>query len=133
MKKILRHYVTDTFSLWVVSQITSGMYFDQGIYTLLISGIGITMVSLIAKPVINIMLLPINLVTYGLFRWVSSAVVIYLVTLIVPGFKVVNFIFGGLSSRWIDIPALNFNGLLAYIAFSFLLSVLTSFIYWLEK
>ena len=133
MKKILRHYVTDTFSLWVVSQITSGMYFDQGIYTLLISGIGITMVSLIAKPVINIMLLPINLVTYGLFRWVSSAVVIYLVTLIVPGFKVVNFIFAGLSSRWIDIPALNFNGLLAYIAFSFLLSVLTSFIYWLEK
>lgn len=133
MKRILRHYAIDTFSLWIVSQIASGIYFDQGIKTLLIAGVGVTAVSIIAKPVINLLLLPLNLVTYGLFRWVSSAIVIYLVSLVVEGFKVIRFSYAGLSTLWLDIPEVNFEGFFAYVAFSFLLSVITSTIYWLVK
>lgn len=133
MKRILRHYFIDTFSLWVVSQIASGIYFDQGVRTLLVAGVGVTIVSIIAKPVINLLLLPLNLVTYGLFRWVSSAIVIYLVSLVVHEFKVVRFAYPGFSSQWLDIPKINLEGFLAYVAFSFLLSIITSFIYWLVK
>jgi len=133
MKRILRHYAIDTFSLWTVSQIASGIYFDQGIKTLLMAGVGVTVVSIIAKPVINLLLLPLNLVTYGLFRWVSSAIVIYLVSLVVKGFKVISFSYAGFTSTWFDIPSINFEGFFAYVAFSFLLSVITSAIYWLGK
>ena len=133
MKIILRHYAIDTFSLWVVTQVASGIYFEQGIKTLLIAGIGVTIISIIAKPVINMLLLPLNLVTFGLFRWVSSAIVIYLVSLIVHGFKVVNFSYSGISTQWLDIPNISLNGFFAYIAFSFLLSLVSSFIYWLLK
>jgi putative membrane protein len=133
MKRILRHYVIDTFSLWTVSQIAQGLVFGEGPKTLLIAGAGVTCVSLLAKPVINLLLLPLNLITFGLFRWVSSAIVIYLVTLIVPKFKVIGFHFAGFSSPWLDIPSLNFKGFWAYIGFSFLFSLIAQFIYWLIK
>ncbi|MFC1600652.1 phage holin family protein [Patescibacteria group bacterium] len=133
MKRILRHYAIDTFSLWVVGSVASGMIFEKGLQTLLFSGIALSAVFFFAKPVINLLLLPINLITFGLFRWVSSAVVLYLVTLIIKDFKIVFFNFSGFNSKWIDIPAINFEGALAFIAFSFILSFITSFLYWLMK
>lgn len=133
MKRILRHYAIDTFSLWVVSNVARGMVFEKGISTLLVAGVALTGVFLLAKPVINLLLLPINLITFGLFRWVSSAVVLYIVTLIIHDFKITAFIYGGFTSKWIDIPAFSLQGVLAYVAFSFVLSFITSFLYWLMK
>lgn len=133
MKHILRAYVIATFSLWAVSSIAQGIVFEVGAETLLLSGVGLTVALLVVKPVINILLLPLNMVTFGLFRWVSSAVALYLVTLVIPGFKIEGFYYAGLASRWFDIPELNFSGVIAYVAFSFLLSVISSFIYWIRK
>ena len=133
MKKILRHYVIDTFCLWTVSQVAKGIVYGKGFETLLLAGVGVTIISIIGKPVINLLLLPLNLVTFGLFRWISSAIILYLVTLIVKDFKIVGFKFAGLTSQWFDIPKLEFSGFLAYVGFSFLFSFLASFIYWLIK
>lgn len=133
MKRILRHFVIDTFSLYVVSTLAEGMSLGNGYLTLISAGAAITIVSVIAKPVINLLLLPINLITFGLFRWVASSFILYITSLIVPSFKIVQFYFEGVSSKWIDIPEISFTGLLAYVCFSFILSVLTSFIYWLIK
>ncbi len=133
MKKILKHYAINTFSLWVISNIATGLVFEKGLKTLFISGIAITAVFFLAKPVINLLLLPLNLVTFGLFKWVSSAVVLYLVTLIIKDFKIIGFHFYGYSSKWIDIPTIDVKGFLSYVLFSFLLSLITSFIYWLMK
>lgn len=133
MKRILRHFVIDSVSIFLVSSIASGMIFQKGIETLLLTGLGLTLVSLIAKPVINILLLPVNLITFGLFRWVASVAVLYIVTLVVPGFMITNFYFGGYSSVWFDLPTLALAGFLSFLAFSFLHSLFSSFIYWLIK
>lgn len=133
MKRILRHFVIDSVSIFLVSSIASGMVFSKGIETLLLTGLGLTIASLIAKPVINILLLPVNLITFGLFRWVSSVAVLYIVTLIVPGFQILGFNFGGYTSLWIDLPSVIFSGFFAFFAFSFLHSLFSSFIYWLVK
>ena len=133
MKKILRHYVIVTYSLWLTSKIANGLVFENETKTLLITGIVFMGASLLAKPVINMLLLPINLVTFGFFRWVSSAVVLYLVTLTVPDFKLIKFAFSGYVSKWIELPSLNFQGFLAYVAFAFLISAITSFLFWLAN
>jgi len=133
MKRLLRAYAISLLSLYFVSQITQGLLFENGLSTFLLTALGLTIVHLIAKPVINILLLPLNLITFGLFRWVSSAIALYLVTLLVKGFRITNFYFPGFTSKWFDVPEFNFGGILAFIAFSFLLSLITSFIYWLKK
>jgi len=131
IKKILRHFIVNTFILYIVSQIASGLYFEKGIETVIIAGAGLTLASLLAKPIINLLLLPINLITFNLFKWVSSAIALYLVTLVVDGFKITGFVFAGLTSQWLDIPSINLGGFLAYVAFSFIFSLFASFIYWL--
>jgi putative membrane protein len=133
MKRILRHFVIDTYSLWLTSLCASGMVFGRGFITLLLAGVGVTLVSVIAKPVINLLLLPLNLLTFGVFRWVAAAIVLFLVTLLVKDFAISGFAFSGFSNKWIELPALNFHGILAFVGFSFILSIITSFIYWLIK
>lgn len=133
MKRILRHFIIDTYCLFIISNISSGMVFERGTVTLLTAGIALTLVSLFAKPIINVLLLPLNLITFGLFRWVASSVVLYITSLIVHDFKILQFDFAGFSSKWIDVPSLHFEGILAYVGFSFLLSLIASFIYWLIK
>lgn len=133
MKRILRNYTIDSFSLYLTSLIAAGIVFQKGIETLLLAGLGLTITFHLIKPVINILLLPLNLITFNLFKWISSAIALYLVTLLVPGFRITKFLFSGLRTEWFDLPSLDFQGILAYISFSLLLSLISTFIYWLVK
>lgn len=131
MKRFIKHYAVDTFALWSISQIATGIIFEDYLKSLLMAGVALMITTIIAKPVINLLLLPLNLVTFGLFRWISSAIALYIVTLVIPGFKIIGFYFNGLSTVWFDIPKIDLSGALAYVAFSFLLSIITSLIYWI--
>lgn len=133
MKRIVRAFFVALLSLHLVNFIAQGMVFEKGIETFFFAGLGLTVALLFAKPVINILLLPLNLITFGLFRWISSAIALYLVTLVVPGFNIARFYFEGFQSKWIEIPQLDFKGFLAYICYALLLSIITSFIYWVRK
>jgi putative membrane protein len=133
VKTILKHFIINTVALYLVSLAVSGIIFAEGTYSVLLSGIVLTLTTMIIRPVINILLLPLNLITFGLFRWVGFAITLYLVTLIVPGFKILDFAFKGLSSYWFTIPSVTLSGILAFIAFSFLISLVASVGYWIFK
>ena len=133
IKKFLRFYFADLSALYIVNQTVSGMVFENGIKTFLITGAALSLFSYFIKPVINILLLPINLITFGTFKWISSVIAIYVITLIVSGFSINNFYFQGFSSQWIDIPTISVNGFFAIILFSFTISIITSLINWLIK
>jgi len=133
MKALIRFYIVNTFSLYLASQMTTGLIFGNGTQTLLITGGVLTGTSLLAKPVINLLLLPINLITFGLFSWVSSAIALYIVTLLVKEFKIVNFAFVGFSSQWFEIPSFELRGILAYVGFAFVISFLGGLVHWVLK
>lgn len=111
----------------------TGMVFEGGLKTFLTASLVLMFVTLLGRPVISILLLPINLVTFGMFKWVSSAIALYLVSLIVPGFYVVGFYYQGFVSKWVDIPSLNLEGWMAYVGFSFLLSLISGLLHWVRK
>jgi len=133
MRGILKIFGINIIVLYLVTQWFSGLSIANGWQGLIVAGVGLTLVNLLARPIINLLLLPINLITFGFFKWVSAAFTLYLTTLVVPGFAIAGFYFAGLSTQWIDIPVVDLSGLLSYIAFSFVLSVFTSLIHWLVK
>jgi putative membrane protein len=133
MKRILRHYIINTFSLYLISQVFGGLFFEKGPESILLAGLGLTASSLLIRPIINLLLLPINLITFNLFKWVSNALALYIVTLIVPGFKITTFVFSGLATKWLDIPKITLSGIFAYVAFSVVLSLMTSIVHWIIK
>lgn len=133
MKTILKHFIIDTVSLYLISLVVTGIVFENGIQTLILTGFVLMLTTLIVRPIINILLLPLNLITFGLFKWVTYAITLYLVTLIVPGFKLLDFVFGGFHSVWFVLPAIALSGPFAFIAFSFLISFVASVVYWIFK
>lgn len=133
MKTLIKIYIISTFSLYLASILFKGIILEKGLESLFLAGAGLAAVSLLIKPIINLLLLPLNLITFGLFRWVSSTVALYLVTLAVPGFKILNFVFSGLTNKWFEIPSFRLEGALSYIAFSLAISVLSSIIHWIIK
>ncbi len=133
MKRILRHYLIDTFTLYLVSRVTEGLIFDKGIESILLAGAGLAVTTLLIKPIVNILLLPINLITFGLFKWISSAITLFLVTLVVPGFRIAGFHFIGFSTSAFTLPAFSLEGVFVYIGFSFFISIVSSIIFWVVK
>ena len=132
-KKVFKHFLIAALSLYVITNFVSGLVFEEGVKTIALTGAAITGAHYVVRPIINLLLIPLNLITFNLFKWVSSAIVLYLVTLVVPGFRIEGFLFGGLSNQWFSIPELNFHGVLAYVGFSIIISLLTSIIFWFIK
>lgn len=133
MRTLLKHFVINTVTLYLISQAVAGITFENGLYTLCLTGLVLMVVTTVIKPIINILLLPFNLVTFGLFKWITYAITFYLVTLLVPGFKIAGFVFGGVESYWFSLPSLTLEGTMAFMAFAFLISFVSSFIYWIFK
>lgn len=133
MKTLIRSFLINVFALWLISQIAGGLIFAKGNETLFITAAALGLFNLFIRPLINILLLPINILTLGTFRWLVNVITLYLMTLIVPGFKISGFHFAGFAYQGVVIPALDLGPILALVAISFLLSFIAGFLSWLAK
>lgn len=133
MKTLIRSVLFNAGALWITSQIAKGIIFASGLETLFMAALVLGAVNLFVKPVINLLLLPINILTLGMFRWLVNVGALYAVTLIVPGFIISGFHFGGYEVGVISLPALDLSGILGFIAASFLLSFLIGLFHWIIK
>lgn len=82
---------------WVVTALAIGIaaYLIPGIEVTLIGALVLAVVlgiiNVFLKPVINLLTLPLNVVTLGLFSLIVNALLIMLAGMIVPGFTVDGF------------------------------------------
>lgn len=134
MKRILRSILIESVVIYLVAQFTSGLIFEGGVSAMIATGAALALASMLVRPVVNILLLPINLLTFGLFKWLSNAITLYIVDLVLNQFKVEKFSFVGISNDWFTIPAYaTENIIISYILFSFMIFLISSIIYWIIK
>lgn len=133
LKRYLRSFVFNLLALWLISQYIVGVSYAGGFKTLSIAALALTIVNLLAKPLVKLLLLPINLLTLGAFRWLTNVVALYLMTMFVPQLKIASFTFHGFTHQGLVIPSIDISNFWSYVICSFLISLITSFIYWLIK
>ena len=80
-----------------------------GIFSALGAAIVLSLVNIYIKPVLIALTLPINVLTLGLFTLVINAILIMLVSAIVPGFKVNGFGYAVLFSIVLTIVTVIFG------------------------
>ncbi len=88
---LLIQLLVSTVAILVASYILSGGVQVDGFWTALVIAIVLGVINMFIKPVITILTLPITIVTLGLFMFVLNALLIMLVSVIVPGFHIANF------------------------------------------
>ncbi len=90
MKKILRYIILFTFSLITANQIWHNLSFNQIPFTIIKVAAILTLFELLLKPIIKILLIPINILTLGLFRLVIDTLGLYLAIFFISDFQVGN-------------------------------------------
>lgn len=131
MRSILRNITINAFSLFLVSQILSGVKIEGGISTFIISGFVLYLMEFFLRPVLTLITLPFNMATFGIFSFLINVIVFYLLTLFIPQVKISPFNTQGVSFAGFVIPNLIFNQFFAYIAASIVLSFIMFMIKWL--
>lgn len=88
--KLLIKIVLNAIALYVVAFIIPGFEFD-GYISLLVASIIMGVVNAFIKPVLQILFLPVSIVTLGVFALLINVVLLWGVSFIVPGFEIVSF------------------------------------------
>jgi putative membrane protein len=85
--KLLIALVLNALALILTSKIVPGIMVTDFTVAIL-AAIVLGVINTFIKPILVLLTAPINILTLGLFTFVINAVVLYLVSLVVPGFGV---------------------------------------------
>ena len=133
MKSLLRNLLINSGSLWLTAQIIPGLIIESGVRGLLIGAIAFMIINLLLVPLIRVLLLPLNLLTLGIFAWLTNVLALYFLVAIVPAIKIVPYTFPGSNVGGIIFPMMSFSTFWVTVLVSFIMGVIIHFIFWLLK
>lgn len=114
MKKFLKKILIIAFVIATHNYFFHNLILKNELITLIKVSVILAIFELLLKPIIKIILLPINILTLGLFRIVINTIGLYLAVFLIADFNVNPFIFQNF----------NFSGFPAYLVSSLILSFL---------
>lgn len=88
--KLVIHWIVSAIAIGVAAYLIPGVHVAT-IVAALILAVVLGIINAFFKPIINLITLPINIVTLGLFSLVVNALLIMLAGVVVPGFTVDGF------------------------------------------
>lgn len=89
--EILINWIVSAMVIFSIAYLMPGVHVD-GFSSALVVALVLGIINAFVKPVLIILTLPITILTLGLFTLVINALLILLVSNIVPGFKVDGFL-----------------------------------------
>lgn len=133
MKHLIRVFLFNVFALWLTSQIVPGLVAPGGWQTILFAGFTLSILMLVVVPILKILFIPINILTFGLLSWLINVIVIYLLTVFVPEIQIREWTFKGGSWAGFVIPAIHFTYVMALVATSFSISIITDVLHYVSE
>lgn len=130
-KKFLRRSFRAFLSLAGLAWIFPGFQVKNIFLSLIIAALIFTAINILVKPILKLIFLPLNLVSFGMLRWVVNVFTLLILTLIVEEVRFVAFKYPGFDYAGFVIPALAFSSIGSLIAGSFILNFIRKAIYWL--
>ncbi len=93
----------------------------------------LTLLFPLIKPLLNLIFLPLSLLTLGMFGFFIDFVLVYLLSILVPEFKVQNLFVSGLNYPNLSISAFTLSRFWTILLLSFQISILHKIFRWLLK
>jgi uncharacterized membrane protein YvlD (DUF360 family) len=88
---------------------------------------------LIVQPLLKILFIPINIMTFGLLSWAVNVIVVYLLTFLAPGVQISAWIFPGFSSYGFVIPTFPVSYVLSLTCITIALTFLTNVLHTISE
>lgn len=88
----LLKFIAVAVAVYLTVNIVPGISVAGGWTTLLLVSLVWSVIITVIRPVLQLLALPITIVTLGLFSFILNALLFWAMTLIVPGFTVAGFV-----------------------------------------
>ncbi len=123
MRTLIVKILATMASFYAASYLVTGFHIDSTLSAFLTTSVVFFLFNLLVSPVIKLLLLPVNLLTLGLFRWIASVIVLYLFDLVSSGINISAYHFAGAHNTLIALPALNLSLFWVLVICSFIMSL----------
>lgn len=123
MRNLIVKILSTMASFYVAQYLVAGFKIDGTWQAYLVAAIVFMLFNLLVSPVIKLLLLPINLLTLGLFRWVTNVLVLYIFDILYTGITIMPYRFEGYSSSLLTLPAGNLSMFWVLVASSLVISI----------
>jgi uncharacterized membrane protein YvlD (DUF360 family) len=133
MKAFLRHVLVNLLVIYLVDACYPGFSINHDVKTLLTAAIIWLLLNKIVKPIIKLLLLPINLITLNLFSWTVGLITLFLLPIIVSGIAITPYDFQGLNYQGFSVPPFHLNLFMSFVVASTFLNFIHNLIVWLIK
>jgi len=108
--KLFIKILLNTFALWIVSYLIPGFSFEST-QALIVTAIVVGVVNTFIKPVMQIIFIPLSIVTFGVAALLINVVLLWGVSYVVPGFEIDGFWTAAVSSIVLSLVSFFLNKL----------------------
>lgn len=95
--KLFVRLAINVFALLIVAYIVPG-FILRDLTSAVVASVIIGVVNTFIRPIVQLVALPITLLTFGLFAFLINVALLWVVSLIVPGFEINSFLTAILAS-----------------------------------
>ena len=132
MRRLIRLFLFNAVAFTLVIYFIPSASYSNNLEVLGKSAVVYSVLAMFLKPVLSLLALPINFFTFGLFSWLINVILLFLVTRIEPGLKIVAYTFPGYFYQGFVIPRFEFGTFGTAVLISFLVSFIASFLIWIS-
>jgi len=130
MKKLLKNFVIFAISLYFGALIVNNVTFAKGYQTLLWASLFLTAGNFLIKPIVKFLLLPINVLTLGLFRFASGLLTIWLLAFLIGDIQFSPFNFPQTTILSQTIPSFQLTEIWSLLPFSVIILIISNILNW---
>lgn len=136
MKHLIRNILIAIISIYLLSIINGGFSYSGDYRTLLLAGFVMFFLDTIVEPVLNIIFIPINFITAGVFKWIIAVALFYALIYFVPAVHLSSWLFPGYILAIprlpvFHIPSYNFTFWPNLVLLSFTYNFVSGILKWL--
>jgi putative membrane protein len=85
--QLIVSFLVNAIALYLIAKFVPGFNHDVGVVTALIASLVFGIVNTFIGPILRLITLPLNWITFGLFSFVVNVILFWLTILIAPDFK----------------------------------------------
>lgn len=109
MRSVIVRILGTALAFYVTAYLIGGFRIEPTWQAYLLASFIFVILNWTAGPVIKLLLLPINLLTLGLFRWLTNVIVLYIFDTLYGGITISAYRFPGMSTPLLSLPAGDIN------------------------
>lgn len=134
MKSFLRRVLLLVVCFYYLAHFFPGGFTYQADFKTLITAVVVfILLDTLVKPLLKIIFIPINLLTFGFFRWIINVFVLFFTDSLVRGFEITSFRFEGLAWGVVSLAPHNLSFVSSLVIFSCLIVLMEGLLEWLRS